>query len=71
MKNDKQVENTEFAEWLDAVISRKFGIWDLSCCGISMMLSTRMGKTDDSVAYKESGTREAPGTRPSVWGVMN
>ena len=35
------------------------------------MLSTRMGKTDDSVAYKESGTREASGTRPSVWGVMN
>ena len=35
------------------------------------MLSIRMGKTEDSVAYKESGTREASGTRPSVWGVMN
>ena len=71
MKNDEHVENTELAELLDAVISRKFGVWDLSCCGISVMLSTRMGKTDDSVAHKESGTREASGTRPSVWGGMN
>lgn len=70
MKNDKQVENTELAEWLDAV-PRKFGVWYLSCCSISVILSTMMGKTDDSVDYKESGMREAPGTRPSVWGVMN
>ena len=71
MKNDKQVENTELAEWLDAVISRKFGVQYLSCCSISVMLSTSMGKTDNSVGYKESGMREASGTMPSVWGVIN
>ena len=71
MKNDKQVENTEPAEWLDAIISRKFGVRDLSCCGISVMLSSKIGKTEDSVACKESGTREASGTRPSVCREMN
>ena len=30
-----------------------------------------MGKTDEGIAYKESGMREASGTMPSVWGVIN
>lgn len=35
------------------------------------MLSTRMGRTDEGIAYKESGMREASGIMPSVWGIIN
>ena len=71
MKNDKQAENTELLEWLEAVISRKFGVQGFSCCGISVILSTRLGRTDEGIASKESGMREASGTAPSVWGVIS
>lgn len=46
MKNGKQVENTELDEQQDVVISGRDGVQDFSCFGISVMLSTRMGKTE-------------------------
>ena len=36
-----------------------------------MILSTRLGRTDEGIASKESGMREASGTAPSVWGVIS
>ena len=71
MKNGMQVEYTELDEQQDVVISGRDGVQDFSCFGISVMLSTRMGKTDDKIAYKESGKRKASGTMSSVWGITN
>ena len=51
--------------------SKEGGAQSFSSCSISVILSTRMGRTDEGIAYKESGMREASGTMPSVWGVIN
>lgn len=47
------------------------GVQSFSRCSISVILSAMMGRTDDRVAYKKAGRRDASRTMASVWGVLN
>ena len=56
---------------LDVVISGKFGVQDFSYFSVSVVLSTRMGKTNDRADYKKSGKKKGSETMSSTWDIPN
>ena len=56
---------------LDVVISGKFGVQDFSYFSVSVVLSTRMGKTNDRAGYKKSGKKKGSETMSSIWDIPN